>query len=229
MNIFLAFAFRDVDKPLVGYMDRLLASQFVQSKTGENLGGEMLTPVVQKRIEDSDALIALLTRRDQLASCGWTTHAWVKDELAWARAKGKPAVALIEEGVTVDGMFQPHEYIPLQRDNPLEAILRLAETVAGWKQDVGRLIKVQLAPEDLAAKLGEGEIPCRHRLWQKGKFTDWRDVTPVPETGGTFIYINGVREDQLIQIRVEEPGKVWQSPATSQWMLIQLKTGGAGK
>jgi hypothetical protein len=48
MNIFLAFAFRDVDKPLVGYMDRLLASQFVQSKTGENLGGEMLTPVVQK-------------------------------------------------------------------------------------------------------------------------------------------------------------------------------------
>jgi hypothetical protein len=45
MNIFLAFAFRDVDKPLVGYMDRLLASQFVQSKTGENLGGEMLTPV----------------------------------------------------------------------------------------------------------------------------------------------------------------------------------------
>ncbi len=42
MNIFLAFAFRDVDKPLVGYMDRLLASQFVQSKTGENLGGERL-------------------------------------------------------------------------------------------------------------------------------------------------------------------------------------------
>ena len=229
MNIFLAFAFRDEDKSLVGYIDRLLASQFVQVKTGENLGGDMLTPAVQKRIEESDALIALLTRREQLQTGGWTTHQWVKDELAWARSKGKNAIALVEDGVAVNGMFQPNEWIPLLRDKPLEAILRLAETVGGWKQDAGRMVKVQLVPEEIARKLGEGGIPCRHRLWQQGRYTDWHDVTPVPEVGGTFVYLDGVKEDHLIQIRAEEADKIWQSPATSQWMLVQLKAGGAGK
>ena len=229
MNVFLAFSFRDEDKPLVGYIDRLLASQFVQLRTGENLGGSQLTPTVQRRIEESDALVALLTRRDQLSSGGWTTHQWVLDELAWARSKNKPAVALVEDGVEPGGMFQPHERIHLDRGNPVEALLRLAETVASWKLDVGRQIKVQLAPEEIASKLGEGEVPCRHRLWHQGRFTEWRDAMPVPEAGGTFLYLDGVREDHLIQIRAEDAGKVWQSPATSQWMMVQLKKGGAGK
>lgn len=229
MKIFLAFAFRDEDKVLVSHIERLLASQNVQLITGERLGGEHLTPEVQKRIKESDALIALMTRREQLQGGGWTTHSWVQDELSWARAKDKLAITLVEEGITMGGMFQPHEWIPLIRDNPLEALLRLAETVGEWKRSSGRQIKVQIAPDDIASKLGDGEVSCRHRLWQQGKYTDWREVTPVPEVGGTFLYLEGIREDHLIQIKAEEPGKTWQSPATSQWMLVQLKTGGAGK
>jgi hypothetical protein len=229
MNIFLAFSFRAEDKPLVGYIDRLLASQFVQVRTGENLGGGQLTPEVQRRIDECDALVGLLTRREQLASGGWTTHQWVLDELGRARTNGKPAIALVEEGVDPGGMYQPHERIPLDRANPVEALLRLAETVALWKMEMGRPIKVQLAPEEIAAKLGDGTIPCRHRLWQQGKYTDWREVNAVPEAGGTFVYLDGVREDHLIQIRAEEQDKVWQSPATSQWMMVQLKKGGGGK
>jgi len=229
MNIFLAFAFRDEDKPLVGYVERLLASQFVQVKTGENLGGGQLTPEVQRRIEECDALIAILTRRDPLQNGGWTTHQWVLDELVWARAKEKRAIALVEEGVNAGGMFQPHEWVALNRDNPVEALLRLAETVGTWKRDAGRVVKVQIAPEEIANRLGDGGITCRHRLWQQGKYTDWHEVTPVPEAGGTFVYLDGVRDDHLIQIRAEEAEKNWQSPATSQWMLVQLKSGGAGR
>jgi len=227
MNIFLAFAYRDDDKPLASQVERLLASQFVQVKSGERLGGGQLTPEVQKRINDSDALIALMTRRDQLQAGGWTTHAWVKDEMAWAHSKGKPAIALIEDGVAESGMFQPHEWIPLDRANPVEALLRLAETVAGWKQDAGRLIKVQIAPEEIAGKLGDGLAQCRHRLFQQGKSTDWRDVVPIPEAGGTFVYLEGVREDHLIQIEATAGGQTWKSPATSQWMMVQLR--GPGK
>jgi hypothetical protein len=227
MNIFLAFAFRDEDKPLVSQIERLLASQFVQVKTGERLGGGQLTPEVQKRIQASDALIALMTRRDQLQAGGWTTHPWVKDELAWARAHDKPAITLVEDGVAEGGMFQPHEWIPLDRSNPLEALLRLAETVAGWKQDAGRMVKVQIAPEDIAGKLGDGVATCRHRLFQQGKASDWRDVMAIPEAGGTFVYLDGVREDHLIQIEATDAGQTWKSPATSQWMLVQLR--GPGK
>lgn len=228
MKIFMAFAFRDEDNALVNYIERLLASQFVQPITGKKLGGGQLTPEVQKRIEESDALIALLTRRDQLVAGGWTTHQWVKDELAWAIAKGKRAIAVVEEGIDLGGMFQPHEFIPLNRQNPSEALVCLAETVGEWKKSTGRMVKVQIAPDTIANKLGEDGVVCRRRLCQQGKYTDWQEVTPVQETGGTFISLDGVQDEHLIQIEAEEAGNTWRSPATSQWMLVQLKAKGAG-
>ncbi|MFA6971205.1 MAG: hypothetical protein WC208_07365 [Gallionella sp.] len=228
MNIFMAFSYRDDDKPLARYVERLLASQFVKPITGERLGGEQLTLEVQKRIKESDALIALLTPRDQLVDGGWTTHQWVTEELAWARANGKRAIAVVEEGVNVGGMFQPHECIPLNRDNPLEAFIRLSETINGWKQDKGRTVKVQIAPETIAKKLDNHNVICRRRFWKQGDYTDWQKVTAVPEQGGTFVYLEGVQDEHLVQLEAEEAGCTWQSLATSQWMLVQLKAKGAG-
>ena len=227
MNIFLAFAFRDEDKPLVSQVERLLASQDVRVRTGERLGGGQLTPEVQQRIQECDALIALMTRRDPLQQGGWTTHSWLRDELGWARGSNKHAIALVEEGVTDAGLFAAHEWIPLDRDNSVEALLRLAETVALWKQELGRLVKVQIAPEEIATKLGDGAATCRHRMCRQGKFTVWHDITPIPEAGGTFLYLDGVRDEHLIQIEANDAGAIWKSPATSQWMLVQLR--GPGK
>jgi hypothetical protein len=228
MKVFLAFAFRDEDRDLVTYADRLLASQFVESLTGEDLAGEQLTPAVQKRIDECDALVALLTRRDQKQAGGYTTHQWVSDELGHARATKKRAIALIENGVDVGGMYQPHEYIPLDRANLLPMLLRLSETIGLWRREFGRTVKVQILPMQLAKKLGGGAngVRCAHRLWRQGKFSGWTEVTPVPEGGGTFVYVDGVQEEHLIQIKVEDKGKVWQSTATSQWMQVQL---GGGK
>ncbi len=228
MNIFMAFAFRDEDKGLVNYIERLLASQFVQPVTGKKLGGGQLTAEVQKRIEESDALIALMTRRDQLVNGGWTTHKWVIDELDWARGKDKHAIAIVEEGVDVSGMFQSHEYIPLNRQNPLEALIYLAETVGEWKKNTGRVVKVQIAPDTIASKLVDDGVTCRRRFFKNGKYTNWEVVTPVLETGGTFISLDGVQDEHLIEIEAKEAGNTWRSPATSQWMLVQLKAKGAG-
>jgi len=228
MKVFLAFAFREQDRSLVDYADRLLASQFVVSRTGEDLGGEQLTPAVQSRIDECDALIALLTQRDAKVGGGYTTHQWVQDEVGYARAKKKRAIALIENGVDVGGMYQPNEYIPLDRVNLLPVLLRLSETVGVWKRELGRTVKVQILPLPLARKVGGGDngVRCSHRLWHQGTFSGWTEVTPVPEGGGTFVYVNGVQEEHLIQLKVEEKGKVWQSTATSQWMQVQLSAGG---
>jgi len=229
MKVFLAFSFRNEDKPLASYIEQLLASQFVHVVTGERLGGDQLTPKVKARIEESDALVGLLTRRDPLANnAGWTTHDWVKDEIGYARSKGKRAIAMVEQGVTVGGMNDPHEHIPFTREELISAVLVLAETIGVWKHEVGRTIKVQILPAELAQKLGtNGQgVKCQHRLCLNGKFTEWRDSIPVPEVGGTFVYLEGVQDDQLVQIRVEEPNKVWMSPATPQSLQIRLDNGG---
>jgi hypothetical protein len=206
VKIFLAFSFREEDKALVGYIEQLLASHHVQAITGERLGGEQLTPAVQRRIDASDALVALLTRRDALQAGGWTTHQWVLDELGHARAHQKRAIAIVEDGVNIGGMYQPHERIGLNRDHPVETLLILSETVGLWKRAVGRTVKVQILPQPLAMRLGTAgnSSRCRHRLWVRGKFTDWRDSNPVPEGGGTFIYVDGVDEEHLIQLEVRE-------------------------
>jgi len=230
MKIFLAFAFRDADKALVGYVDQLVSSHLIETITGEGLGGEALTPVVQTRIDSCDAVVGLLTRREAKRNGKYTTHQWVLDELSYARASRKRAIAMVESGVDIGGMYQPHEYIPLERKNPLPALLALSLTLGSWRAEIGRPVKVQILPPALARKVGasENEIRCSHRLWSKGNDGAWVQVKPVPEGGGTFIWIKGVQDEDLIQIKVEGNGtKVWQSVATSQWIQIPLSTGGA--
>jgi hypothetical protein len=231
MKVFLAFAFRDADKDLVDYVDRLFASHFVETITGEGLGGDALTPAVQTRIDGCDAVVGLLTQRDAIQNGGFTTHQWVLDEIAYARNKGKRAIAIVESGVNVAGMYQPHEYIPLDRASLLPTFIRLSETVGLWKREMGRTVKVQILPQALAKKFGGSSngIRCSHRLWSQGRNSAWTEVTPVPEgAGGTFAWIQGVQDEHLIQLRIESGGKAWHSPATSQWMQILLK-GGGGK
>jgi hypothetical protein len=228
MKVFLAFSFRPQDKELVSHVERLLASHDVLISTGERVGGEQLTPSIKIRIEEADGLIAVLTRRDQLAAGGWTTHSWVRDELAHARAKGKKAIALVEEGVEVQGMQQPHEHLVLKPGTLLENFLGLSETVAIWRADIGRTVKVQILPPVLAHQLGSEHdgMRCRHRLGRQGNFTEWQEVPPVPEVGGTFVYIRGVREDHLIQLEVTDNSrKRWRSVAASQWMQVELAAG----
>jgi hypothetical protein len=226
MNAFLAFAFRDEDKELVGHVDRLLASHSIFSVTGEGLGGEQLTPAVQQRIDETDALIGLLTRRDAKVNGTFTTHQWVLDEIAYARNHGKRAIAVVEDGVDIGGMYQPHEYIQLDRDNVHLALLRVSETIGQWKRESGRTVKVQLLPEDLALQIGANGEGVEGNLWRASKQTGWTTLTPVPEGGGTFVYVGGVQDDHLIQIRFKEEGNVWWSPATSQWMQVRLTPGG---
>lgn len=139
MKIFLAHAFRDEDKPLVAEVEKLLRKHSIRAITGEGLGGGQLTPEVCRRIESCEALIAVLTRRDSLVKGGWTTHQWVLDELVHARARGKRAIALVEEGIAVGGISQPHEWIALDRERPEKALLKLTETLREWQGPWRRL------------------------------------------------------------------------------------------
>jgi hypothetical protein len=230
IRIFLAYSFQDADKELVNYVEQILASHGLERPRNDRLGGEAITRAVQKLIDDSDALIALLTRRDKKANGSWTTHDWVKDELTYARSsRNKKAIALIENGVEVGGMNFDHEHVELDRARPHLALLALSDTIGQWNRAIGRTVKIQLMPPRVADKLGNGEgaLECRHRLNLSGQVSEWQTVTPSPETGGTFVYVAGVQEGHLIQLQVRQQHKVWESVMTSQWMQVELKPKGA--
>lgn len=229
MKIFLAFSYRDEDMELAGYLKQLLVSHGIEIHTGENLGGEELSPAVKEEIDKSDALIALLTRRDSLSSGGWITHQWVIEELNYAYGKGKMAIALKEGDIALSGMTQQHHHIVLNRSNPTKSLLDLSLTIGRWKAKLGSTLKFQILPPGLAARLASGDssIECKYRLWTRGvpDRAEWKDANEAkiaPEDFTTFAYVNGVQEHQLVQFRVMDHGNEWLSPARSQWMQIEL-------
>jgi hypothetical protein len=229
MKIFLAFAFRDEDKECINNLKLLFTSHGIEILTGENLGGEELTPAIKEEIEKADALVAVLTKRQLLTTGGWTTHQWVVDELNHAYGKGKMAIALIESDIALQGMAQSHQYIHLDKSNQIRSFLELSQTIGRWKSKLGSTLKFQILPHSLAARLASGDstIECKFKLWTKGvpdkdKWENASKARIAPEDFATFAYVDGVQENQLVQLRVMDNGNEWLSPAKSQWTQIEL-------
>lgn len=224
-KIFVAQWFDERDSTLVGLIDRVLYSHGIRSITGHVLGGDALDDAIKERIENSDCLIALVTRRQQLNDGRWMTHPWVTHEFAHAKSQNKDAIALVEVGVVWEGPYQAHEFIQLDRDRPSDALLTLSNTVGMWKEKAGKTLKLQVLPNTLAEKLElESDVfKCSYRLVEQGNFADWCNVSPVPEPGGVFFYIKGVQDRQLVEVKVSANRETWKSPATPQLMPVILK------
>jgi hypothetical protein len=141
-----------------------------------------------------------------------------------ARSSRKMAVALVEAGVRVEGAESQYPWISFSLEDSVGAFIELSERIGEWKQSFGRTIRVRLLPDEVARNVGQNSAArCRYRLVLNGAFSDWTEVTPVPEPGGTFLYLNGVLEKHSIQVSVDGLSKRWVSPATSQWMDIPLE------
>lgn len=228
-TVFLAYAFRDQDRDLVSSVEQLLESHDVRPTTGKHLGGGPLDEVVMGRIDKADGLVALLTRCHELSNGGWTTSDWVKDELDYARNQKKRAVALVEAEVLLSGRYGNREKIPLDRQNLSQAILDLSATIGLWKREAGRTLTVAILPDELACLAGGGSgiHKCYYRFFARGRFTKWKQVTLFPEPGGTFVQLEGVCDDHMIQLKIEEKRRItWLSACNPQRLHIRLKRQG---
>jgi len=225
-KIFVSFFFQQ-DSDLAKAVEQLLASHNIRSVTGKRLGGGALTEEVKSLIDQSDGLVALVTREKKIQGAGWTTRQSVQYELNHARDKNIRTIALIQEGIDLGFAYAELEWIRLDRGNPFEAFLALSETIGIWKRQAGRIIKVQILPQDISVAISQnGTFACFSRFLVEGRPTPWRETTPRAEEGGTFLYVDGVADDVLIEVKVEGPGNLWQSPATSQWMRVNLMNKG---
>jgi hypothetical protein len=226
-SVFLSHSFRPEDRDLVDDVDHLLASHFIRSVRGRYLGGQPVWAEVEKRIQAAEGLIALLTRRDELKSGDYTTHPYVLQEIGRARAADRRTIALLETGIKDDqlGAETGFERLLWDRANPLPTFIALSETIGLWKAEAGRTLKVQILPEELAREVGQGngQFQCRYRLASEGKFSDWLETEPIPETGGTFVYLTGINDQHAIQIEIKNDKRRWFAPAQSQWMGVRLE------
>jgi hypothetical protein len=225
-----SYSFRDEDRDLVAPVDALLSAQDVSVLRGTRLGGRPLTPEVMRRIDSTDALIALMTRRDELEAPGsgrWITHPWVRDELNHARDGSKHTIAVVEEGVELDGAYGENERISLDRENPLDALLALSETIALRRDEIGVRRRIHIRPDEIGQILRTTPgIVCRYRFVSpEGERTEWKEAEPVPQPSGAILYVSGVRgDDHFIEVEIARGDSMeWWSPATAQLITVDLK------
>lgn len=210
----------------------LVESHDLRAVAGDVLEGQPLTPAVHAKIKQSDALVALMSPREPnpIAAGKYRTSDWVRDEINYARAINppKPAMALVEKSVEVEGMNADCERILYEAAALLPAFLKLSQTIGAWKRSVGGLATVRILPDSLRAvlKRDEPSIECAYRLTRlkDGQvLRDWEKARVQVRQGGAFALLPGVRADAQIELRIRVPPETWQSDVTPQQLHVVVE------
>lgn len=227
MRVFLAFGYNERDRWIGELGVRLVKAFGAEVLTGEDMQGEVITNEVRERIRTSDALIAFLTRRDDMGNGRWTTHRWVTDELSHALALNLPVAEVRETGVDDQGGIAGDRQRIVYDDarRPL-CLVELAETVGRWSR--GLNLRFQLLPEEfvnqVAPLVRQPGFRCSYRLLEGIRQSPDRPAQVVPIKGGLFVNAAGIPPQALIQIQVQGGGFSWSSDFESVDSLsIRLK------
>lgn len=229
--IFLAYSYSQGGRELARSVEALISNQDIRVVTGEVLEGQLLTPAVEKKIKESDALVAIFTPEVQLANGGALASTWVQSELTFAQNQKMPSVALVQKGVAPPGgLAQGNEYVDCDPVQPLPGFLKLAGIVGAWKLHGGRRVRVRVLPTELERELGQ-KLPdaCHYRLTREAdgaELYDWRPARLRVEPGGAFAFLENVQKDALIELKIAINNKTWGSRATPQWYHVQLEDKG---
>ena len=220
-KVFLSHSFADRDRALVTHVESLLRSHSLVAVNGRNLGGGPLTPEIARLIEGCDAMVALLTQRQNEAA--GITHPWVLQEFGHARLRGMSAIGLYETGIPPAPSDVGSERIDYSPGDPVPAIVRLSETIGEWKRSAGRLLKVMVMPNEVAQPLGAraDQVRCECRFLIQGEDTPWQRAKLVREVGGVFVFLRVPDDTDAVQIRMDGPPPV-ETPYTPLWPAMQF-------
>lgn len=218
-RIFLSYHFERVGSTLANQVQQLASSHGLLVLTGERLDGGQLSQAIKDKIDSCDGLICLITERvDDL------DRDWVRDERAYADGRGKRVLSIVQFGSEDGGMYGAHEQIRIDPQDPLQAFLKLSDTIGNWRRLDGRFITAKLQPNDVAALAHDPNTQIQYCLWERDSQSDWRPAV-AKRTGHreTLAFLKDVPETAQVEIKLVRSGKVWESGALDQHLSVQLE------
>lgn len=221
-KIFLSYHF-DPDIQLVARkFERLICSHDLQVVDGQRLGGQILIEGVKNNIQSCDAMVLLLTTREDGKS-----NDWVKHERSTAFNLNIPFVAVIEAGVGNTGPFEKFEYIDYHPAKLEEPLLKISETIYKWKTEIGEMIEAYLEPNEISNAIRENidkEEIVRYRFFDRYvQWSAWKKPTIRLTAGGISLYMDGVKKDSELQVEVRTSNKSWSSDVVNRNLRIVVR------
>lgn len=141
MNVFLSYAVGQMDAPIASRLRAVAAaydiSIILPDRTRTSHSG--LSAETQKKIKQSDAVIALVTK-----TAPTELIKIVNLELQAAKQAGKPIIPLIEEGVPIqfasgNQIVYFNRFMPASYESSLKSMLEQLRQHQQWKKDLTAL------------------------------------------------------------------------------------------
>ena len=144
MLVFVGYGYNERDKWIEDRVFPILKCVGFTIVHGKDMHGLQLQPEVTRRLDQSDAAIGFFTIREGQGDADFTSHIWVRDEMMYAIAKGKPIIVVRETGTRLpDGLLGNRQYVPLDQNDRLACVAELLDAL-GHRQ----ILRVKLDPSD---------------------------------------------------------------------------------
>jgi hypothetical protein len=210
MRIFIGYGYNERDKWIEYLVFPLIESFGAEVISGKEIHGRVISNAIQNQIEQSDALIAFLTKREDTG----VTHRWVSDELSIGIANKIQVLEVREIGVNdqggIAGDRQRIEYDENQRD---KCLVEIAKAVGRWQHKTN--VNIKLLPQEFVDNVRplvkRPEFKCTYNLidGRTERFDVTADVRPI--TGGLFVNLKNVSKEALVQINISTQDNSWTS------------------
>lgn len=139
-TIFVGYRFVPEDEKLVSKFMELFRHEGFNCINGETARAEDIDDKAKEMIEQqSEGVIIIFTKEEELREGGWTTSVWLTDEKAFAIGKNKPVLLFFEDLIAQTqrkGIHGELEYIEFNRGNLDEALLKAIPYLRDFRQRV---------------------------------------------------------------------------------------------
>lgn len=135
-TIFLGYSYRQEDDEFVSGFKELLSDKGYEVLDGKADGLGSISQAIIEKIQISDAVVIVMTKRDKKENGKFTTAAWLLEEKGAGLALGKPVGMLVEEEIDdsdIGGMQGDNQRFHFTRNNFLKTAMNFLRVLSKEK------------------------------------------------------------------------------------------------
>ncbi len=219
-KIFISYSLDENGLAFTELVQQIVYSYSLVVLAGVRSPQNYLTKERNKQLADCDAIICIVSENPKIENLNW-----IQSDLEHFDAKGKRNILTVFKDVDDHDILQKRKKITYDPNKPIPSIIPLSQEIALWKHDAGKIIEVFLAVDEATGFLMQRIDIAKvyYRLWTDDRKTNWVETWPIFRPGGIFVYLNGVFNETLIEVKIDDGETTWKSEVVHQTVHVNLR------